>query len=40
MCVHPIMVETGACLDRLTHTQRTILSHLNIALPWPEQLQN
>jgi transposase len=29
----------GLRLDRLTHTQRTILDHLNIALPWPEQGQ-
>ena len=27
----------GLRLDRLTHTQREILNHLNIALPWPEQ---
>jgi transposase len=30
----------GLRLDRLTHTQRQILNHLNIALPWPEQGQN
>jgi len=30
----------GLRLDRLTHTQRAILHHLNIALPWPEQGQN
>jgi transposase len=30
----------GLRLDRLTNTQREILSHLNIALPWPEQGQN
>jgi transposase len=29
----------GLYLDRLTHTQRTILNHLNIGLPWPEQGQ-
>jgi len=29
----------GLRLDRLTHTQRTILNHLNIGLPWPEQGQ-
>jgi hypothetical protein len=29
----------GLRLDRLTHTQRVILNHLNIALPWPEQGQ-
>jgi transposase len=29
----------GLRLDRLTHTQRTILNHLNIPLPWPEQGQ-
>jgi transposase len=27
----------GLLLDRLTTTQRAILNHLNIALPWPEQ---
>jgi hypothetical protein len=27
----------GLRLDRLTTTQRTILDHLNIPLPWPEQ---
>jgi len=31
---------TGLRLDRLTHTQRTILHHLNIAIPWPEQGQD
>jgi transposase len=31
---------TGLHLDRLTNTQRTILNHLNIAIPWPEQRQN
>jgi transposase len=30
----------GLRLDRLTNTQRTILNHLNIALPWPEQSQS
>ena len=30
----------GLRLDRLTNTQRTILDHLNIAPPWPEQGQN
>jgi transposase len=30
----------GLRLDRLTNTQRTILNHLNIAPPWPEQGQN
>lgn len=30
----------GLRLDRLTNTQRQILNHLNIALPWPEQGQN
>jgi len=29
----------GLRLDRLTPTQRTILDHLNIALPWPEHGQ-
>ena len=29
----------GLRLDRLTHTQRQILNHLNIAPPWPEQGQ-
>jgi hypothetical protein len=29
----------GLYLDRLTHTQRTILNHLNIGPPWPEQGQ-
>jgi transposase len=31
---------TGLRLDRLTHTQRAILDHLNIGLPWPEQGQD
>lgn len=30
----------GLRLDRLTSTQRTILDHLNIDPPWPEQGQN
>jgi Domain of unknown function (DUF4277)/Transposase DDE domain len=30
----------GLQLDRLTTTQRAILTHLNIDLPWPEQAQN
>jgi len=30
----------GPRLDRLTTTQRAILTHLNIDLPWPEQAQN
>ena len=30
----------GLRLDRLTHTQRAILNHLNIALPWPEQAED
>ena len=30
----------GLRLDRLTNTQRAILNHLNIALPWPEQGQD
>ena len=30
----------GLRLDRLTNTQRDILNHLNIALPWPEQGHN
>ena len=30
----------GLRLDRLTNTQRAILNHLNIALPWPEQGHN
>lgn len=29
--------RTGLQLDRLTTTQRTILAHLDIPLPWPEQ---
>jgi transposase len=29
--------HTGLKLDPLTTTQRTILAHLNIPLPWPEQ---
>ena len=29
----------GLRLDRLTTTQRAILTHLNIDLPWPEQGQ-
>jgi transposase len=32
--------RAGLRLDRLTNTQRQILNHLNIALPWPEQSQN
>jgi hypothetical protein len=28
---------TGLILDRLTPTQRTILAHLDIPLPWPER---
>ena len=27
-----------AAIDRLTHTQRTILAHLDIPLPWPETI--
>jgi transposase len=29
----------GLRINRLTHTQRVILNHLNIAIPWPEQGQ-
>ena len=34
--LHLTYTTTGPVLDRLTHTQRTILAHLDIPLPWPE----
>lgn len=36
--LHLTYTHTGAVLDRLTHTQRTILAHLDIPLPWPEAI--
>lgn len=34
--LHLTYTPTGPQLDHLTTTQRTILAHLNIPLPWPE----
>ncbi|MGH3998437.1 MAG: IS1634 family transposase [Pseudonocardiaceae bacterium] len=34
--LHATYTPTGLTLDQLTPTQRLILAHLNIALPWPE----
>lgn len=34
--LHATYTTTGLVLDRLTPTQRLILAHLNIPLPWPE----
>ena len=36
--LHLTYTPTGPVLDRLTHTQRTILAHLDIPLPWPEAI--
>jgi len=36
--LHLTYTTTGPLLDRLTHTQRTILAHLDIPLPWPEAI--
>jgi hypothetical protein len=36
--LHLTYTPTGPTLDRLTHTQRTILAHLDIPLPWPEMI--
>jgi hypothetical protein len=34
--LHATYTSAGLVLDRLTPTQRLILAHLDIALPWPE----
>ena len=34
--LHATYTRTGLVLDRLTPTQRLILAHLDIPLPWPE----
>ena len=34
--LHATYTTTGLVLDRLTPTQRLILAHLDIPLPWPE----
>ena len=36
--LHLTHTPTGPVLDRLTHTQRTILANLDIPLPWPEMI--
>lgn len=36
--LHLTYTPTGPQLDHLTTTQRTILAHLDIPLPWPEKL--
>jgi transposase len=36
--LHLTYTPTGPVLDRLNHTQRTILAHLDIPLPWPEMV--
>jgi hypothetical protein len=36
--LHLTYTHTGPVLDRLTHTQRSILAHLDIPLPWPEMI--
>jgi Domain of unknown function (DUF4277)/Transposase DDE domain len=36
--LHLTYTPTGPVLDRLTHTQRAILAHLDIPLPWPEMI--
>ena len=38
--LHLTYTPTGAALDRLTPTQRTILAHLDIALPRPENVHS
>jgi len=37
--LHLTYTRTGPVLDRLTQTQRTILAHLDIPLPWPEMIE-
>ncbi len=37
--LHLTYTATGPVLDRLTPTQRTILAHLDIPLPWPEMIE-
>ncbi|MGB8504536.1 hypothetical protein, partial [Mycobacterium sp.] len=34
--LHATYTGAGLVLDRLTPTQRLILAHLDIPLPWPE----
>jgi len=36
--LHLTYTHPGPVLDRLTPTQRTILAHLDIPLPWPEKI--
>jgi hypothetical protein len=36
--LHLTYTTTGPVLDRLTPTQRAILAHLDIPLPWPEKI--
>lgn len=36
--LHLTYIPTGPALDRLTHTQRAVLAHLDIPLPWPEMI--
>lgn len=36
--LHLTYTPTGPVLDRLTHTQRAILAHLDIPMPWPEMI--
>ncbi|MGH3433212.1 MAG: IS1634 family transposase [Thermocrispum sp.] len=38
--LHATYTPTGIVLDRLAPTQRLILAHLNIPLPWPENQLN
>jgi len=38
--LHATYTPTGLVLDPLTPTQRIILAHLNIPLPWPEAKPN
>ena len=38
--LHATYTTTGLVLDRLTPTQRLILAHLDIPLPWPETPSN
>lgn len=38
--LHATYTPTGLVLDQLTPTQRLILAHLNIPLPWPENQLN
>ena len=35
--LHLTYTPGSIVLDRLTQVQRTILAHLNIPLPWPEE---